>query len=107
MIWIIHKATMQISYFQTYKFCHQLRTIALRQVFSHKKMIRSLKHYFEKKNEFYTENLEPSYTNWNILKCKDVYKRQVPLLLIESPKSPMYAPASWDYIEHSLSLIHI
>ena len=40
-------------------------------------MIRSLKHYFEKKNEFYTENLEPSYTNWNILKCKDLYLSKV------------------------------
>lgn len=40
-------------------------------------MIRSLKHYFERKNEFYTENLEPSYTNWNILKCKDLYLSKV------------------------------
>ena len=48
MIWIIHKATMQISYFQTDKFCHQLRTIALRQVFSHKKYDSKLKTLFRK-----------------------------------------------------------
>lgn len=40
-------------------------------------MIRSLKHYFKKKNEFYTGNLEPTYTNWDILECKDLYLSKV------------------------------
>lgn len=40
-------------------------------------MIRSLKNYFERKNEFYTESLESSYTNWNILERKDLYLKQI------------------------------
>ena len=48
MIWIIHKTTMQISYFQTYNLCHQLKAIALRQVFSHKKYDSKLKTLFRK-----------------------------------------------------------
>lgn len=40
-------------------------------------MIRSLKNYFERKNEFYTESLESSYTNWNILERKDLYLKKI------------------------------
>lgn len=40
-------------------------------------MIRSLKYYFKKKNEFHTGNLEPTYKNWDILECKDLYLSKV------------------------------
>lgn len=40
-------------------------------------MIRSLKYYFKKKNEFYTGNLEPTCKNWDILECKDLYFSEV------------------------------